>query len=169
MYYIDQESLRKNCNIIFREFEKINDTFIATNNFYLSDTNNNESIHYVRLENNKSYSNCNEKIIQSPINKNMFMLSNTTDMFDLLLISTISFYLDETDINKSYLIKRYLDNDIDIDDKILEDLYFNNEFAQKINISLPKKIDNINKKYLFKINFTELNKSFFYENNKLVL
>jgi hypothetical protein len=53
-------------------------------------------------------------------------------------------------------------NDILIDDKLLEKLYFNDIFSKNISIKLPEKynklvFDNtINNKYLFKINFTEL-------------
>ena len=65
-----------------------------------------------------------------------------------------------------------MESDVEIDDNIIEDIYYNNEFAKKMNINLPDKYmnqSNIEKKYLFKINMVELNQSFYQENNKLVL
>jgi hypothetical protein len=62
-----------------------------------------------------------------------------------------------------------IDYDIIIDEKLLEDLYFNEDFSKKINLELPKKYNNqkiiledinIDKIYLFKINLLELNRNF---------
>jgi hypothetical protein len=92
---------------------------------------------------------------------------------NLVIISNISFSLNDIKINKSYIINKFIEDDVMMDDDIIEDLYYNNEFSKKININLPDKYLNlysdIQKKYLFKINMTEINQSFYQENNKLVL
>ena len=67
------------------------------------------------------------------------------------------------------MFKKYIENEKQINDLLLEDIYFNEDFSNKINISLPisyKNIDDtIEKKYLFKINLNELQRSHFVENN----
>ena len=153
-------------NIIFREFEKKDDKFIAMNKFFISNEIEGGLIEF------KGH-NINEKLIQYSKNNNIFI--NNKTYVDLIIVSNISFSIDETNINKYELIHKFIENNSVIEDKIFEDLYFNKEFSKKINIELPKKygkeniLDNIkiNKKYLFKINFIELNRNISYENKLL--
>jgi len=146
-YYLNKKYL-------YREFIKDNDKYIATNNFYVSD-----EIDDGRLEFNNNI----EKI--KPFN-NIYMEIRNDNFFknyiNLILISNISFSLDDININKNDIIKKFIDYDIEIEDKILEDLYYNNLFSKKINIDIPNKycqkieMEEMNKKYLFKIDINKL-------------
>ena len=143
---------------IFREFEKNNDKFIATNHFFISNENEFGKIEF--------------SIFDMVNKKNIIHSENiNNENANLVIISNISFSLNDIKINKSYIINKFIENDAIMDDDIIEDLYYNNDFSKKININLPDKYMNTNtqKKYLFKINMTEINQSFYQENNKLVL
>ncbi len=156
-------------NIIFREYEKSNDKFIATNNFYVS-----EEVGDGKLQFNKK----NEKIVPYNESDIYVLVNNKLNMkdydsfkkyIDLIVISNISFSLEDININKSEIIKKVLESDDCIDEKLLEDLYFNENFSKKINLELPKKYNNqkiiledivVKKVYLFKINLLELSINF---------
>ena len=161
-------------NIIFRQFEKKKDKFIATNNFYMSEEVDDGKLEFNSFNTSNYFNKSNEKII--PYNENnVYLLVNNKNnnslkkYIDLTVISNISFSLEDININKSDIIKKMIDSDVIIDEKILEDLYFNQDFSKKINLELPKKYNNqkiiledinIDKIYLFKINLLELNRNF---------
>lgn len=152
---------------IFREFNKINDKYIATNKFFISSLNENGKTEY-NLLNKNIY----QQIIESSNNLYIHVHNNYNNYINLILISNISFSLNDININKSYIIKKSIEDDILIDDILLEDMYYNESFSKKINLNIPKQYNtniNILTKYLFKINITEINQSFYQENNKLVL
>lgn len=153
--YLNNKSSK---NFIFREFEKKSDKFIATNNFFLSKINDNNDIIYTSL-------NKNDKILKPYSNIYNDEMNN---YIDLIVPYNISFTLDDININKHQILNKFLENDKNIDETLLNDLYYNNEFSKKINIELPKKYNNktiylenmdITKKYLFKMNILELKKS----------
>jgi hypothetical protein len=158
-YYLNKKNM-------FREFVKEDELYIATNNFYVSD-----EVDDGRLEFNNNI----EKI--KPYNNIYMELYNDNNLFknyiNLVLISNISFNLDEININKFDIIKKFIDSDIEIEEKILEDFYYNNVFSKKINKELPNNFNNkiimegMNNKYLFKINIDELYKNIYYENNNI--
>ena len=155
---------------IFREFEKNNDKYIATNNFYISSDDECGNIEYNLFNINSLNKIVNDKIIVYSDNLHINVRNN--EYINLITLSNISFSLNDIDINKNYIINKFMESDVEIDDNIIEDIYYNNEFAKKMNINLPDKYmnqSNIEKKYLFKINMVELNQSFYQENNKLVL
>jgi hypothetical protein len=152
-------------NSIFREYEKKDDSFFATNKFYISEKNDNDKITFQKVD---KY----EKIIPHDQSGNIYFSinqeNNDKKYIDLILLSNISFSLDDVFINKSEIIQKIIQNQFVIDEKLFEDLYFNEEFSKKINIELPKKYNDkkiiledidIKKRYLFKINFIELNSS----------
>jgi hypothetical protein len=167
---------KNNNNFIYREFEKKNNEFIATSKFFISEEINDKIEFSVIniIDKNKT----NQKIIPYENDNKIYILTNNNNnnnnitnkylynkYIDLILISNISFSIDELNINKKEILNKYLKNDTTIDEKILEDLYYNKDFSKKINIELPKKYGNkkyiledieICKKYLFKIKFTEL-------------
>ena len=148
-----------NIPYIYREFDKIDDRFIATNHFFISLSKN----EFVTL--NKSVF---QKIIPHSENLYVHIYNNQNSYINLILISNISFSLNDNNINKANIIKKYIDYDTDIDDNLLEDLYYNETFAKKINMQVPiNSINNTNikKNYLFKINIIEVNQSFYQENN----
>ena len=179
-------------NFIFREYEKKDGLFIAKNNFYLSEEVDGSFefkkiyIHSI-LNNNENIKIYNEKIIPYSDN-NIYMYTDISDKIfnddksdifinkyiDLILISNISFSLYDINIDKSEIIKKIIESDDIVDEKLFEDLYYNDYFSNKINIELPKKYNNkkiiledinITKKYLFKINFLEMNYLFEKEEN----
>jgi hypothetical protein len=162
-------------NNVFREYEKKDDSFFATNRFYISEESDSDKIFFQEIESNEKiipydlkgniYISINkEKLLSENINNELF----NKKYIDLILLSNISFSLEDIYINKSELIHKIIENDFVIDEKLFEDLYFNEVFSKKINLELPKKYDNkkiiledidIEKKYLFKINIVELNSS----------
>jgi hypothetical protein len=156
-------------NNIFREYQKKEDSFYATNRFYISEKYDSDKYFFQKIEKN-------EKII--PYTNNIYILINKDKpsdnnlnlkkYIDLTLLSNISFSLDDVQINKSELISKIIENDLIINENLLDDLYFNEDFSKKINLELPKKYNDkkiiledmdIEKKYLFKINIIELNNS----------
>jgi hypothetical protein len=157
------QNLSKN-NVIYREYEKKLDKFEATNNFYIPILTDNSKIEF-------KYIDIEKKLIPY-LNSHIYIDDKDINNYiDLIVISNISFTLNETNINKYEIIKKFIDNNEDINEKILEDLYYNNTFSKKINLELPKKynnkiisIDNIDiiKKYLFKITPNEIEKQLNY-------
>ena len=178
-------------NTIYREYDKQNnDIFIATDKYYISEKNEDSITEYIGFNFSKDYSYNGGKHIKNiylPFINNFFETitqCDDTELFishdayrtfnddnssyinkkyiDLVIVNNISFSLDEIKVNKRDIIQKTIMNDILIHDKLLEKLYFNDNFSKNISIKLPEKynklvFDNtINNKYLFKINFTEL-------------
>jgi len=177
---INNRISNQNRNNIFREYLLNNDSFIATNNFFLSEINDNGMIEF-RIFNVNSIS---EKLTPYLSDKNIYISMkdsvkksskfNLHNYIDLITISDITFSIDDIKIEKRTIIKKFIENDCEINDKLFEDLYYNTDFSNKINIELPKKYNDkkivlenmdIIKKYLFKIDFIELNRNFYQENN----
>jgi hypothetical protein len=162
---INQKNKNKNIkNYIFREYEKKKDKFVATNKFFISEEvdggkiefngfNINElyqNTHYydkIKLNSNKK--NIYQKIIPYSEDENIYISINNKSCLEdnfilnkyieLILISNISFSLDDININKNEIINKIMENDIIIDDYLFEDLYYNEDFSKKINLELPKK------------------------------
>lgn len=181
MYLNDTPSIEDNIKLInnyeinkkyiFREYLKIDDNYIATNNFYVSDEIENGLSFYNFDINNINYKN-NEKIV--PYNDHIYISMRNNIYMDLIIISNISFTLDETNVDKNYILKKIIEVDEVIDNKLLDELYLNEDFCKKKNINLPPIYSNKNnilnnsnivKKYLFKINFLKLTRSFYIENS----
>ena len=115
-----------------------------------------------------------EKIV--PYDDNLYVRQmneeeKNKEYINLLVLSDISFSINDEIINKNEIIKKFIDNDNDGKCDIsnfFEDMYYNEEFSKKINIEVPKMIESSeNKKYLFKISFVESSVSFFEENNRI--
>lgn len=176
--YINNQISNQNKNNIFREYLLKNDSFIATNNFFLSESQDNGAIEFRIFDVNS----INEKLTPYLSDKNIYISMkdstknslNLDNYIDLITISDITFSIDDIKIEKRTIIKKFIENDCEINDKLFEDLYYNTEFSNQINIELPKKYNNkkivlenvdIKKKYLFKIDFIELNRNFYQENN----
>ena len=145
MYTKINPSIKNNRNIgnfIFREYQKDDDKFIATNNFYFSNEFDDGKVGFFSFDNNSIYKN-NEEIYKKiiPYNENLYVLKNKENnefffekYIDLILISNISFSIDDIYINKTEIIKKFMERDELIDEKLFEDLYFNEDFSKKINI-----------------------------------
>ena len=160
---------------IYREFEKKCERFIATNNFFISDEIADGNIEYIQYD----YHNINKKMIPYLNNDNIYSYINYSNDSDdkyckLIVLSDIKFNIDETNINKSEIIKRFIDNDVTINEDFFEDIYCNDIFSNKINIKLPDKYkyknknitlkeNNIPIKYLFRIELLELNSEYIKE------
>jgi hypothetical protein len=165
---------------IYREFEKKCEKFIATNNFFISEEIADGNVEYIQYD----YHNINKKMIPYFNNDNIYSYinySNTLDekYYKLIVLSNIKFNIDETNINKSEIIKRFIDNDVAINEDFVEDIYCNDIFSNKINIKLPDKYkfknknitlkeSNIPIKYLFRIELLELNSECVKEINEYI-
>ena len=161
------EDIRK--NLIFREYKKDENQFIATNNFFISEEID-DKIEFIRkdLYSNNVYL---EKI--TPCYENIYVsqdgyrtYTDTLSYLDqryinLVVISNISFNLDETNIFQRDIVKRIIKND----KLINENLFDSYESTDNIKtLEIPTKyndkkiiLDNVrlNKKYLFKVGFNE--------------
>jgi hypothetical protein len=153
-------------NVIFREFKKEDDLFIATDIFYVSEEIENGVFGFNVIDSNSN------KILPYSQNNNIYISINNDNKYyiDLIILSNISLSLDDIKINKAQLIHKILENHNIIDEKLFEDLYFNEDFSKKINLEIPQKYNNkkiiledidVSKKYLFKINIIELNRTFY--------
>lgn len=156
-----QNSKNMNKNIIFREYKKNDEIFSASKNFYIVSTEDNrlcfkqlQSSNCINEVDNQLYEFKGERIydeISSYIEKKYI---------HLCVIQDIEFSMEDLHINKQELFKRFIENDIEINQELLEDIYYNQDFSKKINIDLQKVSkqteDTIEKHYLFKINLKEL-------------
>ena len=169
-YFSYKNKSIENKKLIYRKFLKIDDKFIATDKFYISEEIDDGKIAFIHLnlDEIKLNSNNNNSLKLLPYFENLdiYINSNNKKYIDLVVISNISFKIEETKINKRDLIKKFIISNNTIEEKLLEDLYYNNEFSKKINIELPEKYGNkkfilegndLSKQYLFKIDFSELN------------
>ena len=180
----------------YEKIDNNNPKFIATDKYYISDINDetNET-EYIGFNFSKSYSYKGGKCIKNiylPFQQNFFEIitkfnDNTNNdknnnlfvsrtaqrtinvnsqFIDLVVLDDISFNLDETEIDKHDLLNKIFVNDLYIDNKLLEKLYYNKEFTSSINFDFPIKYldENIQNKFLFKIDFTE---SYVYKKNIL--
>jgi hypothetical protein len=164
-----QNSKNMNKNIIFREYKKNDDVFIASKDFYTVSTEDNrlcfqqlQSSNCINEVDNQLYEFKGERVyneISSYIEKKYI---------HLCVIQDIEFSMEDLHINKQELFKRFIENDIEINQELLEDIYYNQDFSKKINIDLQKVSkqieDTIEKRYLFRINLKELQCSTCVEN-----
>ena len=156
-----------NKNEVYREFVKINDSFVATNNFFLSDEIDNNKINFNKISISKHKeilfnvdNNIYEYNGQRIYNENEYYLLK--ELINLIVICDIEFNLDEINIEKKEIFKKFIENEKNINENLFEDIYYNDNFSSKINLELPKhkktliEDENIQKKYLFKIKINEL-------------
>jgi hypothetical protein len=173
----DQKILKKISlkNTIFREYDKIKDKYIATNKFYISCEVDDDKYEFNEFEIESFNIKNNIKFIPDPNNNNLYLIDNKNESINLILISNISFTLNEIQINKNDLLKKFINNDSNIDENIIEDIYYNDFFSKKIQLNIPNKYNNyLNnkdtiKKYLFKLNLIESNHIFYQADYKLFL
>lgn len=166
---------------VYREYKKEDDVFIAENNFYTLHINNDNNKEDNKLSYRKINSKTNtiKKISDTIFEYNGERIYSKNHsyidkrMIELLVIDDIELNIEELNINKKELFKKYIENEKKINDLLLQDIYYNEKFSNKINVELPnskKYIENtienvIEKKYLFKIKINELQCSYFVENN----
>jgi hypothetical protein len=144
---------------IYREYEKINNKFIAMDKFFISEEVDKNRFEYIQFYSNKE----SERII--PVDNDSIYMSidksklKNKNLLDLIILSNVCFSLDENNINKNDIIKKYINSNDESNDsfnRLLEEIYYNNEFSNKINIELPSKYINttdLKKKYLFKVDY----------------
>jgi hypothetical protein len=148
----------KNKNI-YREYMKINDIFIGVDKFFISEEVDQNKFEYIQLYSNFSLDRNlkNKERIILVDDKYLSIGKNESNYLDLIIISNISFSLEEKDINKMDIIKKYINSNTQSNDsyeKLIEDIYYNSNFSKKINLNLPIKYNehkDFQKKYLFKI------------------
>lgn len=175
------KKLTKNNNIlnknqVYREFIKLNDTFMATNNFFLSDEIDNNRINFNKISISK------QKEILFDVGNNIYEYNGPRiynenesyllkELINLIVICDIEFNIDEINIEKKEIFKKFIENEKNINENLFTDIYYNENFSNKINFDLPEtknelmKNKDIGKKYLFKIKINELDCNYFVEAN----
>jgi hypothetical protein len=165
-------------NFIFREYTKNKNKFIATHKFFISEEIGDGKVEFIsiNLKNYNSYypyKKMGEKIVHYHDNLYIHEEEQNKEYINLLVLSDISFSLNDEIINKNEIIKKFIENEGKCDiSNFFEDMYYNEEFSKKINIDIPKIVEsNVklseNKKYLFKIGIVESSVSFFEESNSM--
>ena len=165
-------------NFIFREYTKNKNKFIATHKFFISDEIGDGKVEFIsiNLKNYNSYypyKKMGEKIVHYHDNLYIHEEEQNKEYINLLILSDISFSLNDEIINKNEIIKKFIENEGKCDiSNFFEDIYYNEEFSKKINMNIPKMVEsNVkpseNKKYLFKIGIVESSVSFFEESNSM--
>lgn len=158
-----------NKNIIFREYKKNGDAFIASNHFYTLSMENNK-LCFQQLQSSNCMNEVDNQLYEFKGDRIYNDISSYIEKkyIHLCIIQDIEFSIEDLHINKQELFKRFIEKDIQINQELLEDIYYNQDFSKKINIDLQKVSkqieDNIEKKYLFKINLKELQYSTCVEN-----
>jgi hypothetical protein len=177
---IKENQLVDRDNFIFREYTKNKNKFIATYKFFISDEIGNGKVEFIsiNLKNYNSYypyKKMWEKIVHYHDNLYIHEEEQNKEYINLLVLSDISFSLNDEIINKNEIIKKFIENNdggkCDISN-FFEDMYYNEEFSKKINMDVPKMVvSNVefseNKKYLFKIALVESSVSFCEEINRM--
>lgn len=176
--FIKENQLVDRDNFIFREYTKNKNKFIATNKFFISEEIGDGKVEFISI-NLKNYNNyypykkMGEKIVHYHNNLYIYEEEKNKEYINLLVLSDISFSLNDEIINKNEIIKKFIENEGKYDiSNFFEDMYYNEEFSKKINMNVPKIIvSNIepseNKKYLFKIGIAESSVCFFEESNSM--
>jgi hypothetical protein len=178
--FIKENQLVDRDNFIFREYTKNKNKFIATNKFFISEEIGDGKVEFIsiNLKNYNSYYPYKKMGIKFVhYYDNVYIRENegekNKEYINLLIISDISFSLNDEIINKNEIIKKFIENEGKCDiSNFFEDMYYNEEFSKKINMDVPKTIvSNVdlfdNKKYLFKIALAESSVSFFEESNSM--
>ena len=156
-------------NIIFREYKKSGDAFIASKDFYTVSMKDNR-LCFQQLQSSNCINEIDNQLYEF---KGDRIYNNTSSYIEkkyvhLCVIQDIEFSIEDIHINKQELFKRFIENDIEINQELLEDIYYNQDFSRKINIDIQKVSkqieDNIEKHYLFRINLKELQSNTCVEN-----
>jgi len=175
---IKENQLVERENFIFREYTKNKNKFIATHKFFISEEIGDGKVEFIliNLKNYNSYypyKKMGEKIVHYHNNLYIHEEEQNKEYINLLVLSDISFSLNDEIINKNEIIKKFIENEGKCDiANFFEDMYYNEEFSKKINMDVPKSVEfNVepseNKKYLFKIALAESSVSFFEESNSM--
>lgn len=147
---------------IFREYEKNNNKFLATNNFFISehfDDNSNDEKYIKILGNN------NEKYIEKyedtyfvyyNVDYNDKEVIKEIKEINLMVIKNLNIEINNYDIDIKKLIKNNEISNLECD-KLIEDFYFSPYYINKFNISNTSKLNLNKKKYIFKIKRGEIN------------
>ena len=138
---------------VFREFVKNGNDFTSTDVFFLSEEVNNDYNVFQKIQGVNDELTIekinNQYIIFYHIEYDDYEVIKKTKNIDLVVLKDYNVDLNIKTINGKKLIQ---ENKLSIDDssKILEELYYNNDYSSKINISSPRE-NKSEKKYLFKI------------------
>ena len=160
-----------NKNIIFREYKKNDDVFTASKDFYTVSLEDNR-LCFQQLQSSNCMNEVDNQLYEFKGDRIYNEISSYIEKkyIHLCVIKDIEFSIEDIHINKQELFKRFIEKDIEINQELLEDIYYNQDFSKKINIDLQKvsKIieDTIEKRYLFRIKLKELQCSTCVENIK---
>ncbi len=156
---------------IYREYIKKNDIFYGKDIYFKKDINGN----YLEYNFEKNIEK--QKMIKTEIDtKELYIeYENIKDNYDiqyeikkyidLYVINIMSLDMKDSIITKQELIMRMINSNLEIDEKLMKDLYMDiyykikiNESNNKLNNELEKEVK-MEKKYLFKINNEKLSDS----------
>ncbi len=154
--YDSPSPIKDECdNIIFREYERIGDNFMATSNFFKMDND-------LNLINTND---CSEELIFSVENNSYYKINIKLDsnlsfenkqFVDVYLFKDMFLESNEHKFSKQELILRLSLNNIELDPKFIKDLYtdiYHKIFIKNNNISYKQ---TMTKKYLFAITNREI-------------
>ena len=144
---------------IFREYEKKNNVFQGTNNFFVKNILSDEvNEKYIKICGNKKEryieKNNNKYLVYYDINYDEKKINQEIKEINLLIIKNF-----KIEMNHHFIEIKQLINTDEISgnecDELIKDLYFNTKNLEKFNI--PNMNIQENKKYLFKIKKGEIN------------
>lgn len=133
-------SVSKKNNLLFREYKKEGQHFIATQQYYSYEPEKNEFIDFFNQKNDEM------KIYFCPIQKVYYSLNEEEEReyIDLYVIQKINFTQQDFKLTRQEIMMKMSLHDVEIDEKFIKDLYF--DISYKFQQTENKKMQ---KRYLF--------------------
>jgi len=146
---------------IFREYNKIQNNFVASDNFFVSSHNNDnlDDEKYIKIigTNDERYIEKKNNVYLIHYNKNYndIKIEEKVSEVNLIIIKNLNIGINNDNIDIKKLIK---DEEISNNecDELIKDLYYSSYYYKKFNVENKNTIGS-NTKYLFKIKKGELN------------
>ncbi len=140
---------------VLREFKRVGDSFIALDNFY--HMNKDLSLGDIKYESDL-FKFCENKRLyyQDVLKINDSIEFIDKEYYDIFIINDIQFDFHDVKFSKQELIIKLCLLNVELDNKLIQDLYCDTYYHFKPHEKLPDLIQNINKKYLFLVNYNEL-------------
>ncbi len=135
-------SVSKKNNLLFREYKKEGQHFIATQQYYSYEPEKNEFIDFFNQKNDEM------KIYFCPIQKVYYSLNEEEEReyIDLYVIQKINFTQQDFKLTRQEIMMKMSLHDVEMDEKFIKDLYFDISYQYSIQQTENKKMQ---KRYLF--------------------
>jgi hypothetical protein len=135
-------SVSKKNNLLFREYKKEGQHFTATQQYYTYEPEQNEFIDLYSHQHDEM------KIYYCPIQKIYYCLNEEEEReyIDLYVIQKIHFTQQDFKLTRQEIIMKMSMNDIEIDEKLIKDFYFDISYQLSNQQNENKKMQ---KRYLF--------------------